>query len=173
MHTRKAYATRETPRRVAAKYRDVPEAEILPFGHIYQLTYHSLSGLAAHQSRDMDSPARSGAYPASLWDTNSVKSRTRLVLRVSRCVRSQSVPYICRLVPGTLASRGSASPMKQGSVVIPSPCRTATICASASVVRKGTPAVRTSPSLAQSGIPCMLMTIHRMGSGAPARHAAS
>src|SRR3984957_19513026 len=84
-----------------------PEAEIVPFGHIYPLTYHSLSGLAAHQSRDMDSPARSGAYPASLWDTNSVKSRTRLVLRVSPCVRSQSVPYICRSVPGTLTSRGS------------------------------------------------------------------
>src|ERR1700720_4841637 len=84
----------------------VPEAEILPFGHIYPLTHHSLSGLAAHQSRDMDSPARSGAYPASLWDTNSVKSRTRLVLRVSPCVRSQSVPYICRSVPGTLTSRG-------------------------------------------------------------------
>ena len=40
------------------------------------------------QSRDMDSPARSGAYAASLRDTNSVKSRTRFVLRVSPCVRS-------------------------------------------------------------------------------------
>src|SRR5258708_6653757 len=38
---------------------------------------------AARQSRDMDSPARSGAYAASLRDTNSVKSRTRFVLRVS------------------------------------------------------------------------------------------
>jgi hypothetical protein len=47
---------------------------------------------AAHQSGDTDSPARSGAYAASLRDTNSVKSRTRLVLRVSPCVRSQSVP---------------------------------------------------------------------------------
>jgi hypothetical protein len=46
---------------------------------------------AARQSRDMDSPARSGAYAASLRDTNSVKSRTRFVLRVSPCVRSQSV----------------------------------------------------------------------------------
>ena len=38
---------------------------------------------AARQSRDTDSPARSGAYAASLRDTNSVKSRTRFVLRVS------------------------------------------------------------------------------------------
>ena len=105
------------------------------------------------QSRDMDSPARSGAYAASLRDTNSVKSRTRFVLRVSPCVRSQSVPYMCRSVPGTLTSRGSASPTKHGSVVIPSPCRTATICASASVVLNGTPVVRTSPSPAQSGMP--------------------
>jgi len=99
---------------------------------------------AAHQSRDIDSPARSGAYAASLRDTNSVKSRTRFVLRVSPCVRSQTVPYMCRSVPGTLTSRGSASPTKHGSVVIPSPCRTATICASASVVLNGTPVVRTS-----------------------------
>src|SRR5437667_12240361 len=34
---------------------------------------------AARQSRDMDSPARSGAYAASLRDTNSVNSRTRFV----------------------------------------------------------------------------------------------
>ena len=34
-----------------------------------------------------------------------------------------------RSMPGTLASKGSASPTKHGSVVIPSPCRTATICA--------------------------------------------
>ena len=108
---------------------------------------------ASDQSRDTDSPARSGAYAASLRDTNSVKSRTRFVLRVSPCVRSQTVPYMCRSVPGTLTSRGSASPMKHGSVVIPSPCRTATICASASAVLNGTPVVRTSPSLAQSGIP--------------------
>src|SRR5882757_10399030 len=40
---------------------------------------------AARQSRDMDSPARSGAYAASLRDTNSVKSPTRFVLRVSPC----------------------------------------------------------------------------------------
>src|SRR6202023_654125 len=98
---------------VAAKCRDVPEAEILPFGHIYPLTYHSLSGLAAHQSRDMDSPARSGVYAASLRDTNSVKSRTRFVLRVSPCVRIQSVPYMCRPVPGTLTSRESASPRSE------------------------------------------------------------
>jgi hypothetical protein len=71
-------------------------------------------------------PARSPAYAASLRDTNSVKSRTRFVLRVSPCVRSQTVPYMCRLAPGTLTSRGSASPTKHGSVVIPSPCRTAT-----------------------------------------------
>src|SRR5258706_3088632 len=108
---------------------------------------------AGRQSRDTDSPARSGAYAASLRDTNSVKSRTRFVLRVSPCVRSQSVPYMCRSVPGTLTSRGSASPTKHGSVVIPSPCRTAMICASASVVLNGTPVVRTSPSRAQSGIP--------------------
>ena len=73
----------------------------------------------------MDSPARSGAYAASLRDTNSVKSRTRFVLRVSPCVKSQSVPYMCGSVPGTLTSRGSASPTKHGSVVIPIPCRTA------------------------------------------------
>src|ERR1700722_7020581 len=53
---------------------------------------------AARQSRDKDSPARSGANAASLRDTNSVKSRTRFVLRVSPCVRSQSVPYMCRSV---------------------------------------------------------------------------
>ncbi|WP_404712313.1 hypothetical protein [Sphingomonas sp. MMS24-J13] len=35
----------------------------------------------------------SAACAASLRDTNSVKSRTRSVLRVSPCVRSQSVPY--------------------------------------------------------------------------------
>src|SRR5205085_6655732 len=94
---------------------------------------------AAHQSRGTDSPARIGAYAASLRDTNSVKSRTRFVLRVSPWVRSQSVPYMCRSVPGTLTSRGSASPMKHGSVVITSPCRTATTCASLSVVLNGTP----------------------------------
>jgi hypothetical protein len=67
---------------------------------------------ARRQSRDVDCPARSGAYAASLRDTSSVKSRTRFVLRVSPCVRSQSVPYMCRSVPGTLTSRGSASPIK-------------------------------------------------------------
>jgi hypothetical protein len=127
---------------------------------------------AAHQSPE-ESPARSGAYAASLRDMNSVKSRTRFVLRVSPCVRSQSVPYMCRSAPGALASTGSASPTKHGRVVIPSPCRTAAICASASVILKGTPVAPTSPSLAQSGIPCMPMTIYRMGSSAPARHAAS
>jgi hypothetical protein len=45
----------------------------------------------ARQSRDMASPARSGAYAASLRDTNSVKSRTHFVLRVSPCVRSHTV----------------------------------------------------------------------------------
>lgn len=44
------------------------------------------------QSGGMDRPARSGAYESSLRDTNSVKSRTRLVLRVSPWVSSQSVP---------------------------------------------------------------------------------
>ena len=62
-----------------------------------------------------------------------MKSRTRFVLRVSPCVRSQTVPYMCRSAPGTLTSKGSASPTKHGNVVIPSPCRTAAICASASV----------------------------------------
>lgn len=38
---------------------------------------------AAHQSRFVDDPPRSGAAAASLRDTNSVKSRTRAVLRVS------------------------------------------------------------------------------------------
>src|SRR3546814_3617217 len=47
---------------------------------------------AARQLLDTDSPARSGAYAASLRDINSVKSRTCFVLRVSPCVRSQSVP---------------------------------------------------------------------------------
>src|SRR3546814_13012382 len=42
---------------------------------------------AARQLLDTDSPARSGAYAASLRDINSVKSRTRFVLRVSPCVR--------------------------------------------------------------------------------------
>src|ERR1700722_20461392 len=51
---------------------------------------------AARQSCDTDSPARSGAYAASLRDTNSVNSRTRFVLRVSPCVRSQTVSYMCR-----------------------------------------------------------------------------
>ena len=46
------------------------------------------------QSRDADSPARSGAYAASLPDRNSVKSRTRFVLRVSPWVRSQTAPYM-------------------------------------------------------------------------------
>src|SRR5258708_36019469 len=94
---------------------------------------------AARQSRDMDSPARSGAYAASLRDTNSVKSRTRFVLRVSPCVRSQTVPYMLRSVPGTLTSRASASPTKPGTAVIPSPSRTPTICPSASVALTETP----------------------------------
>jgi hypothetical protein len=63
---------------------------------------------AGRQSRDIDSPARSGAYAASLWDMNSVKSCTRLVLRVSPCVSSQSAPYMCRSAPGALTSRGSS-----------------------------------------------------------------
>ena len=98
---------------------------------------------AAHQSPE-ESPARSGAYAASLRDTNSVKSRTRFVLRVSPCVRSQSVPYIWSSALGTLASRGSVSPTKHGSVVIPSPCRTAAICASPSVTLNGIPVAPTS-----------------------------
>jgi hypothetical protein len=57
------------------------------------------------QPRDMDRPARSGAYAASRWDMNSVKSRTRFVLRVSPCVRSQIVAGDFRSMPGTLASR--------------------------------------------------------------------
>ncbi len=80
-----------------------------------------------------------------------MKSRTRFVLRVSPCVRSQSVPNMRRPVPGTLTSNGSASPMKQSSAATPIPCLTATICASPSVVLNGTPVVRTSR--AQSGIP--------------------
>src|SRR5215472_426052 len=47
---------------------------------------------AARQSRDMDIPARSGAYAASLRDTNSVKSRTRFVLRVSPDILLQLIP---------------------------------------------------------------------------------
>ena len=130
---------------------------------------------AARQSRDMDSPARSGAYAASLRDTNSVKSRTRFVLRVSPCVRSQSVPYMCRLVPGALTSRGSASPTKHGSVVIPSPCRTATICASASVRLwewnpRGANLTLAGPVRGFHETPA---TIDRMGSGAPACYVAS
>ena len=78
-----------------------------------------------------------------------------------------------RAVPSTLTSNGSESPTKQGSVVIPGPCRTATICAPASVVLNGPSAVETSPSRAQSGTPSMFLTIYRMGSGAPARHATS
>lgn len=57
------------------------------------------------QPRDMVRPARSGAYAASRWDMNSVKSRTRFVLRVSPCVRSQIVAGDFRSMPGTLASR--------------------------------------------------------------------
>jgi len=64
---------------------------------------------AARQSRDTDRPARSGAYAASLRVTNSVKSRTRFVLRVSPCMRSQSVPYMCRPVPGTLRRATAAT----------------------------------------------------------------
>ena len=128
---------------------------------------------AGRQSPGRDRPARSGAYAASLRDTNSVKSRTRFVLRVSPWVRSHNVPYVCRSVPGTRASEGSESPTKHGSVVMPIPCRTAASCASPSVVLNGIPAVRTLPSPAQSGIPWLLMTIHRTGSGAPAHHAAS
>src|SRR5262245_19619412 len=47
---------------------------------------------AARQSRDMDIPARSGAYAASLRDTNSVKSRARFVLRVSPDILLQLIP---------------------------------------------------------------------------------
>jgi hypothetical protein len=39
--------------------------------------------ICGRQSRDTDSPARSAACAASLSDMNSVKSRTRFVLRVS------------------------------------------------------------------------------------------
>ena len=53
-----------------------------------------------------------------------------------------------RAGPGTLTSNESASPMKQGSVVVPSPCRTATISAPASVVLNGASVVRTPPSRA-------------------------
>ena len=49
------------------------------------------------------------------------KSRTPLVLRASFYVSNQSVPCIRRLVPGAPASSGSASPTKQGSVVMPVP----------------------------------------------------
>jgi len=68
------------------------------------------------------------------------------------CERSHSVPYRFSSVPGTLVRRGSVSPTKHGIVAIPSLCRTATICVAASVVLKVTPVVRTSPSLAHSGV---------------------
>ena len=87
-------------------------------------------------------PASSGAWAASLRETNSVKIRTRLVLRVSPSVSSQTDPWVCRTVPGTLASAGSASPMKQGSVVIPSPCLAAAICASLSRSARHWPGAR-------------------------------
>ncbi len=67
------------------------------------------------------SPREAERTRQSLRDTNSVKSRTRFVLRVSPCVRSQSVPYMCRSVPGTLTSRGSASPTKHGKCRQPEP----------------------------------------------------
>ena len=58
---------------------------------------------------------------------------------------------MCRPVPGTLSSWGSASPTKHGSVVTPSPCLTAAICVSPSVVRNGTPVTPRSPPPAQAG----------------------
>jgi hypothetical protein len=41
-------------------------------------------------------------------------------------------------MPGTLTIRGSTSPTKHGSFVIPIPCCAATICVSASGVLNGT-----------------------------------
>jgi hypothetical protein len=51
-----------------------------------------------------------------------------------------------RSVPGILTNSGSAFLTKQGSVVIPNSCRTATICAPESVVLNGTSVARTSPT---------------------------
>ena len=54
---------------------------------------------------------------------NSVKTRTRLVLRVSPWVRSQSVPCVCKSAPGTLTSSGPEvllqlrDPSQHGGVV--------------------------------------------------------
>ena len=108
-------------------------------GHMRPQTCRSLNGAPMLRPRGVDSPARSAACPASLREMNSVKSRTRFVLRDSPCVSSQTVPSMCKSVPGTLTSMGAASPMKHGKVVIPSPCRTAAICVSPSVVLNGTP----------------------------------
>lgn len=57
------------------------------------------------QSLDIACPANSGAYPANRRDMNSVNSRTRFVLRVSPCVRSQIVARDFTSMPGTLANR--------------------------------------------------------------------
>ena len=81
--------------------------------------------LPVRQLEEEDSPARRGAYAASRRATNSVKSRTRLVLCASLGVRSQSVPCMRVAVPGTLTNNGSGSPTKHGNVAIPRPCRKA------------------------------------------------
>ncbi len=67
--------------------RDTPA-----LGRVIQPLLIGRSTRSARQLREVDSPARSCTCAASLKDTNSVKSRTRFVLRVSPCVRSQSVP---------------------------------------------------------------------------------
>jgi hypothetical protein len=75
-------------------------------------------------------------YAASVRDMNSVKSCTRFVF---------GAPCMRRSVPGILTSSGSPFPTKQGSVVIPSPCGTATICAPESVVVNGPSVVQSAP----------------------------
>jgi len=99
-------------------------------------------------------PREAERYAASLRDRNSVKSRTRFVLRVLplREEPNRSV----HVQVGTRHPQpagGRSSPTKHGSVVIPSPCRTATICAPASLVLNGTPVVRTHPRWPNPEIP--------------------
>jgi len=65
--------------------------------------------------------------------------------------KSQGFAYMWR--SGTLTSSGSASPTKHGRVVIPIHCRTAAICAAASVTLKGTPRGR-NLTLAGPGPEC-------------------
>jgi hypothetical protein len=111
-------------------------------------------------------------YASSLRDTNSVKSRTRFVLGVSPCVRSQRVPYLCRSVPGSPYHRrvGIADEAWQRRHPEPLPYRD-DLCLGIRGPERNVRAANLTLvcPVRNAGMPSKCLMTYRTGSGAPAR----